>query len=1033
MQLISCREWSITGNAEVNLDYLILSAANDLQAAGYRTQLEERRRTGQLPACARILLVPDPGGRRVGSGGSTLVALARLLEEQPGPGTIAERLAGKRVFLIHAGGDCKRLPGYAPQGKLFTPLPCRTPNGRPAALFDLLLANLLKLPAPAAGQVLIACGDVLLTFDAEEARLDRPGITGLTYPDKVKRARRHGVYVLDEKGRVVQFLQKPDETELRCHGAISPVGRVLIDTGLLSLDPGTVEALLTAAGATVSARGVHFSTDSLLGEIEAGAAGEMDLYEEIALAMANRVTAADYENRVLTLPRNAHPGRRERLRGLYRALRGLDFHASVLSYCDFFHAGTSAELLNGLVGRSRTSSAYAFANGSLSVLPASWPSERGFVFNSVVESPVQCGPAVLVEGSHVCCPLELAGRNMVTGLPAEVQQALRLPEEVGLLMVPVGGGSDWAAVVYGIQDDGGTGGRDDFLNDLLRRQDIPPEAVWPEGERTFHAARLWCVGTAEDVAEQVRWMVGAGPSSAATAWRKRERFSLADLMRRVNHERLLGHRAELYRQFTLHRLFDRIVRELDLDVMAIAIQVGSLGEAAAVLVDLAEGVAGCPDPSLRARALTAAALVLRQADRWTVQPEARERLEKACHTLSGGEATAEALERAASAAVAEAVGVHVAVRETLGTAAIGLDQVVWVTAPARLDFAGGWSDTPPICTDCGGAVVNAAVKLNGQYPIQAVAKLNDQDTITLTSIDLGRREICERVEDLLDYTDPGRWSSLPRACLWLTGLASGQTSGDLRPILRRLGGGLELTLFSALPKGSGLGTSSILGAAILSLLARVVGEILPQDKLISRTSLLEQVMTTGGGWQDQVGGILPGVKLIRTRPGPDQTPTVFWSAFEEGFARRMLLYYTGLTRLAKNILQNVVHRYLARDPMTLDTITRLKAEALEMRQHIDTRDFEAFGAGLGRYWELKKRLDPGATTPAIEVLLQRVAPLCLGGTLLGAGGGGFLLLATRSEEAAHRLRGELTAAPPARGARFFDFAIDHQGLSVSVL
>ena len=63
-----------------------------------------------------------------------------------------------------------------------------------------------------------------------------------------------------------------------------------------------------------------------------------------------------------------------------------------------------------------------------------------------------------------------------------------------------------------------------------------------------------------------------------------------------------------------------------------------------------------------------------------------------------------------------------------------------------LDLCGGWTDTPPICFDRGGVVVNAAVKLNGQYPLQAIAKLNPEYVVNLTSIDLGQRITLDRIE-----------------------------------------------------------------------------------------------------------------------------------------------------------------------------------------------------------------------------------------------------------------------------------------------
>src|SRR5687767_8141894 len=144
-------------------------------------------------------------------------------------------------------------------------------------------------------------------------------------------------------------------------------------------------------------------------------------------------------------------------------------------------------------------------------------------------------------------------------------------------------------------------------------------------------------------------------------------------------------------------------------------------------------------------------------------------------------------------------------------------RVVRATAPARLDFAGGWSDTPPICVDLGGTVVNAAVALEGRHPIEATARLTDEPFIVVASRDDGRRVVLDRDEQLRDYAVPGRWDALPRACLWLT-ITAARTWGESRSF-----GGIELTVSSALPQGSGLGGSSILAAAILACLARVTG------------------------------------------------------------------------------------------------------------------------------------------------------------------------------------------------------------------
>ena len=432
-----------------------------------------------------------------------------------------------------------------------------------------------------------------------------------------------------------------------------------------------------------------------------------------------------------------------------------------------------------------------------------------------------------------------------------------------------------------------------------------------------------------------------------------------------------------------------------------------------------------PAPLFRARLFR---LAQRIAAQYALRPAALRDL---------GATAPAALRAAAFHAVADAVAVATPLPEKPQAAGILHDQVVWATTPVRIDLSGGWSDTPPISTELGGAVLNAAVALNGQYPVQVMAKLNDRGTIRLASIDLGQRVEIGSTADVRDYDDPTRWYALPKAALVLAGIAPSDPRVPLRRWLRVLGGGVDLSVFSALPKGSGLGTSSILGAAVLACLGRVLGQTLSADRLISLTSVLEQRMNTGGGWQDQVGGIVPGVKLIRTSPGPEQAVSLSWTSLDLGpsspLSGRILLYYTGMKRMACDILHNVVDRYLARDPAVLRLIAELKTAAVEMKAALDARDAEGFARGIELYWTLKKRIDPGSTPPPIEGLLRRVDRWTAGRLLPGAGGGGFVFFVARDSEAAGQIRRQLTRHPPNRAARFFDFAVDQTGLKVTVL
>ena len=473
-------------------------------------------------------------------------------------------------------------------------------------------------------------------------------------------------------------------------------------------------------------------------------------------------------------------------------------------------------------------------------------------------------------------------------------------------------------------------------------------------------------------------------------------------------------------------LTERVLGEDRLAMADVLQAIGSREEAREALTHLAEAIARRPDSLFRARML-----------RWGEAISARHRVQPAFCREKLGYSSPATLMQGAFSAVSDAVARSVPLAHTPRPAVILPDQVVWVTTPVRLDFAGGWSDTPPISTELGGTVVNAAITLNGQYPVQVMAKLNQEGVIRLSSIDLGSRLTIRTTAELLNHGDPRHWAALPKAALVLAGLGPSRPDIPLRKWLSVLGGGLDLNIFSALPKGSGLGTSSILGTAVLACLGRVLGEPYSTDRLIALTSILEQRMCTGGGWQDQIGGMIPGVKLIRTQRGVDQTVSLSWAVFDlrpgSALRERTLLYYTGQKRMARHILHNVVRQYLARDPATLRTIDELKEAALEMKANLDAQDVDAFAEGIERYWTLKKQIDPGSSNPQIEALLKSVNRWTAGRMLPGAGGGGFIFLVARDPDAARQIRRHLKEFPPNRLARFFDYDVDQTGVKVTVL
>lgn len=139
-------------------------------------------------------------------------------------------------------------------------------------------------------------------------------------------------------------------------------------------------------------------------------------------------------------------------------------------------------------------------------------------------------------------------------------------------------------------------------------------------------------------------------------------------------------------------------------------------------------------------------------------------------------------------------------------------------SPVRIDVAGGWTDTPPYSLYSGGSVVNLAIELNGQPPLQVYVKPCHEFHIVLRSIDMGAVEVIRSYEELQDYKKVGSPFSIPKAALTLAGFAplfAAESHASLEEHLKAFGSGLEITLLVAIPAGSGLGTSSILASTVL--------------------------------------------------------------------------------------------------------------------------------------------------------------------------------------------------------------------------
>jgi len=518
-------------------DYLIVTAANDRQAAAYAAQIQLRRERRQPAQVREVVVIPDQDGRRVGSGGSTLQCLAEVLRRESQPGAdlshrdraqaILDRL---RVLIVHAGGDSRRLPAYSPCGKIFIPLPGDSRSALGSTLFDRLVPAFLALPpTPGAGQVVVASGDALIRFNPAAVQFSGPGITALGAPASPEEAARHGVLCPNADGSVRLYLQKPDSRAQSESGAIGLDGRSVLDIGVMSLDAGAAARFLWAFR-TPAAR-------------EAILSHGIDLYREVCCALGTEATLAHY---VKGARQSGSALDEALLAGLFAELHSIPLNLQVLDECSFLHFGSTSQLITS--GLELVAQDLAAPPGGTILA----------VNNDVQANGSIVGREAWVEGCRLLAQLRLQGRNVVTGV--DVADPLDLPPGA-CLDVSSGldrtGGKVCFIRCCGVDDTfkrplaAGATFCGKPLAEWLHAAGAPCSAIWddgtPEGERTLWNARLFPVEREHGAFRRWLWMFDAASATPAQrlAFRAADRYSSAEIALRVDHTTFHARRVAL--------------------------------------------------------------------------------------------------------------------------------------------------------------------------------------------------------------------------------------------------------------------------------------------------------------------------------------------------------------------------------------------------------------------------------------------------------------------------------------------------------
>ena len=281
--------------------------------------------------------------------------------------------------------------------------------------------------------------------------------------------------------------------------------------------------------------------------------------------------------------------------------------------------------------------------------------------------------------------------------------------------------------------------------------------------------------------------------------------------------------------------------------------------------------------------------------------------------------------------------------------------------PFRMSFFGGGTDMPAFFNEYGGAVISTTFDKYCYVNVRHLPRFFDYSTELSYSK-------TERVTDVNDIQHP----AIREAMKFL----------DMHEI--------RLTYEADLPARSGLGTSSSFAVGMLSAFYALKGKYVDKNKLAKEAIHLERVLCNeAGGWQDQIAAAYGGLNRINfNADGFTVDPIIIATERKREFNRNLMLFFTGFTHFSSEVQATINVKDKTKQRLEMLALVD-EAQNILTDQYADLNEF---GRLLDTTWKLKRQTGAKISTDSIDMLYEKgMQAGALGGKLLGAGGGGFLL------------------------------------------
>jgi len=929
---------NVIKNEEKTWDCVVLTASNKNQKESYINSINLRIEKKLIPNNIDYIVIEDPDGKRVGSGGATINVFLELNKKY-------KDLTDKKILIINSGGDSKRVPQYSNIGKIFSPVQRFLPNGACSTLFDENMILSISLFTRIQSGCVVMAGDVLLSFNPMQIDFFNVDIASISISENVNSGCNHGVFVTDELNNVIKFLHKESIETLRNYNAINKNDNVAIDTGLLFLSSNVIKDL------------VNIIEGNNLKDIFINENTRLNLYNDLLIPAAKDSNKEDYLNSEGEIELNDNIYKCREI--IWNFIRKYNYKVAKLSPAKFIHYGTNKELIKLLKNKELD-----FLNFSNRILTNDNTEENYNIYKSYIGDSVLINNNSYIENSIIENDVNV-GKNTI--LSNVVCKNINIPNNVVLNTLKLNN-NKYVTRIFGVEDNP----KNIFINSKFLNNDASSfiskykidsdklnynDSLWDLNIYTLHdstdesveyALKLYDIINLKATIDNVK------------EYFCKDRISLKDSFLNSNNKYNIDLEKEIEIKVILEKFNDYVNNKIDYKIA----------------IDLVN------NSSYKNEIINELEKQENKSFRYSLY------LSKLLNSLEYENECFKKINTLLKEKEQEQEKVKYLKNKTV------------ISLPIRINFGGGWTDTIPYCIENGGSVFNGAFTLNNQLPIECIIEKNNENKIIFKSVDLNSYKEITEIDDIYCYSNAEDDFSLIKASLIATNFITNSYK-NIKNFISEFNTGITfITNVKNIPKGSGLGTSSILCASIIKAIYDFTNRNLNDSKLCDLVQIVEQMISTGGGWQDQVGGMTPGLKLITSEPDIYQKIKVNYIELNQNiidfFNNRLILIFTGQRRAAKKLVRNIMGNYILSNSDTLNSINVIKDLSKKMYQSIKEENFNEFIILMNKHWEMSKTLDRNCTNKSINLIIESIEDLIDSKMICGAGGGGFLQIVLKS-------------------------------------